>query len=480
MRQLRPRYYSLNKGSDSLMAQINHVLPPGAIIAQVEYGTYADGPKAGRPKYCFEYFSGFGDFFDHYRTVPHQKRHYYEMILPDARRKPYFDIDAKVQLVDAKKGLEERQLFLEKLIEAIASVFTAAGVSLDVYEDIVVIDSSGPKDGSFKISLHIIVTNWFLKDAEQSLEFYRRTMLALDTSTHPHWANWVDRGVYSRGRCFRILGSCKIGSSRNLVLLPHWSYRGKTIQSTLLGEKQVAKRLYTSMVTTTANARAFPKLELTAPKRSFENTEREDVSDDETAAAMILFEEYLRDNGGLVGRGAGAIMPFEKRSVAGTLILFNRTRPSYCDLCTRMDGKQAIHESETPYLTIVDNAVYFHCRRADQKGHGSIYLGSIGPDDDEDKGEDEEEEEEEEEEEHEEENNKEENNKEQREDDSGAVLECKDPEGASADEKTYVSENGAIVEKPQYNASIFSGLDRTAEIKELFRRRVILSSLQND
>ncbi len=360
-RKNRERYYSLRKGGSSLMGKIGEI-EPGALVAQVEYTG-----KTGDQKYYFEHFTSFGEFFDHYGGIQKPERHYYEVILPESYRKPYFDIDFKIPKEEIGERIQDLQDFLSALVDGISAVFSECGVELDVGKDVIILDSTGPAStGMVKVSLHVIVHNWYLRSAEESGEFFRRTITHMD----PKWEEWVDASVYSRGRCFRILGSRKVGTTRMLRHLDEWMHHGDLTKSPYsgVGERKDRIRLFVSLITTTSNCRAFPKLSLPLKSHQHDNTQPGPApTSGEVSDAMEVLETYLAGEGGLV-RGK---VPFAFRETAGAIVALKRLAPSYCAMCSRTHGEGG--KGDNPYLAISKGRVYYHCRRAKD----SSYIGDI-------------------------------------------------------------------------------------------------------
>jgi len=74
----------------------------------------------------------------------------------------------------------------------------------------------------------------------------------------------------------------------------------------------------------------------------------------------------------LISRGN---FPFIVRDVKGSIISLKRLKPSFCKICER------VHEHENPYLLVIDDNVYFYCRRNTDKnlplGKININLGGV-------------------------------------------------------------------------------------------------------
>ena len=61
--------------------------------------------------------------------------------------------------------------------------------------------------------------------------------------------------------------------------------------------------------------------------------------------------------------------PYTIERVEGNIINLRRLRPSHCKVCDR------VHESQHPYMIVVNNRVYWYCRRHAQ--NKNLYIGNL-------------------------------------------------------------------------------------------------------
>lgn len=328
----------------------------------------------GKVRFGFEYFENIGRLFDHLRGISKDKRHYFEWILKDRVRKPYFDIDLSCSLDQVESFEVEIDGFFASFMDALLLLGEEYGVEFDLARDVLIFESNGPKGDLYKFSYHIIINNWCLKDAAQSLEFARLVQIYMTESGAGEWAERIDMGVYSNGRAFRLLMNSKIGSDRILVFLENWRCGNKLITSYYsdmgLSIVEKTRRVFSaSVITLTANCKPFPEFEL-PERREFA---AEDVDDDDVAAALELFRSDPDTSSD----------SFAYKMTKGSLILLNRTTPSFCRFCSDLSGKPQVHEGENAYIGIFDRNVYFVCRRTRDYSHNkklhNHFLGELEP-----------------------------------------------------------------------------------------------------
>ena len=145
-------------------------------------------------------------------------RDFYEMIEEHLPSKIFYDLD--VGKGEDREGLATmvQNAVIQTTIDALRTMF---GVIVSE-DDVVVLKSDGiNKKGAFKASRHIIIPVW-MRDVAHVKSFVEQHV---QPTLDPAWMDKksdreaIDTGVYTKNRCFRLLGCHKIGDSRVLTAL---------------------------------------------------------------------------------------------------------------------------------------------------------------------------------------------------------------------------------------------------------------------
>jgi len=362
------RYRVLKDGPYSLFAAYDRQIPATAIVTEVQFS------QNGETRFGFECFDNVTKLFEHVRSLPPDKRHYFEWILENRARKPYFDIDLSCSLEERERFESEINGFFESFMDALVLLGEEYDVDFDLERDVLIFESNGPKGDLYKFSYHIIINNWCVKDAAQSMEFARHIQLYMAQNGAREWSERLDMGVYSNGRAFRLFMSSKLGTNRILAFLDNWKCGDRVVESVYsrmdVSFVEKTRRVFSaSIITLTTNCEEFPAFDL-PEKRSFS---AEDVDDEDAHAALEMFEADPDTNSPV----------FEYNSTKGSFLILKRRSPGFCSFCTSLSGKTQVHEAENAYISIFDRNVYFVCRRSldyspERKPHHHL-LGVLEP-----------------------------------------------------------------------------------------------------
>lgn len=142
---------------------------------------------------------GYNTFlFHHYPMYSEENRHFYEVLRCDLPTKLFFDIESTT--IRSEQTFQEIiDMILMTTRSCIAELFQVP--MLTVYH----LDSSSDE----KKSVHLIF-DFFLENIDQVKQ------LAHEIRSKCNHEKSMDMGVYSKNRCFRLLGSSKKGSGRVL------------------------------------------------------------------------------------------------------------------------------------------------------------------------------------------------------------------------------------------------------------------------
>lgn len=156
----------------------------------------SDLGKAKQYHVCADYDA----LYEYVFAQPAERRCYYEMIRPHMAVKLYFDLELEVG-----DGLVERMDALQaRLVEFVNNKLVEKYDRVLERDDVLVLHSDGPT----KASRHVIWPVYF--DSVVDVKAFVHSHVA------PHFPEGLDKGVYTKNRCFRLFGNRKLGSKRVL------------------------------------------------------------------------------------------------------------------------------------------------------------------------------------------------------------------------------------------------------------------------
>ena len=162
----------------------------GAVTFASDYG------KAKQYHTC----SNHEALYDYIYAQSPEKRCFYEMVRAGTPVKLYFDLELEV----GDKLVERMDDLQEKLIEFVNAKLYAIYGRVLTEDDVLVLQSDGHK----KASRHLIWNVYF-----QSVDDVKGFV---HTYVVPNFDEGVDKGVYTKNRCFRFVDNHKLGSPRVL------------------------------------------------------------------------------------------------------------------------------------------------------------------------------------------------------------------------------------------------------------------------
>jgi len=311
----------------------------------------------------FTSFNNFIEFSKFSRLVPKTQQSFYEIILGEFPQKPHFDIDLDpnthpdVNFDNVK----------DQLISGIIKVFQEKKLSLDPSKDLLLFTSHGkrsidPRTGKkTKKSMHLVINNYCHLNNVEAKAFYQEVIKKM--TKHQEF---IDTAVYSSTQQFRIVGSQKIGSFRPKIFLEEWTYGGSQKIKYVYPEtpededhKRIIQ-LEISLVTKVSSCSVLP---------SFYNGDDNAVSN-KNYDALTLSKTHVLEAFSLLKKVVKTRpFPFKPLGVKGGIIMIKRLRPSFCSVCRRT------HQHENPFMVVIDQNVYFHCRRA--RPNNYLQVGTI-------------------------------------------------------------------------------------------------------
>lgn len=288
------------------------------LIVQLQYT-----PK----NFKFTVFRTIDEFKQWSDALDFKNKSCFETILGEQPQKPHFDIDIKGPDVKQHEGDQ----LVKELKEAVMNVFPEIKES-----DFMVFTSH--RTG--KLSYHVIVNNWYHKNNKQAEQLYRRVMNDIKNPLK----SCIDKAVYHSLQEFRLLGHHKYTTdSLNMDIVKKGAY---TFEQSLIQFRGKPEELKGKMLR---------DLMIENLKKPMANKS----IDDKTANEAVLMAEK-----------GGWLKGFEYNEIKDGFVLLKRTGASECRICKRT------HQAENAFLSIYEQKVYFHCRRAD-KGSGAC-IGILG------------------------------------------------------------------------------------------------------
>lgn len=271
----------------------------------------------------YRLFPCVGDFWKWYG--PLDQKHVHEVVFRYMPQRFKFDIDAAPEKLHAA-GLTGQEV-LNAITEMVIDVFALRYQVAMTRDDIAVFDSCG-KD---KVSYHLVTREYMAADSEEAKSFTAQVIEELNHSA-PEVVGFLDPGVNKSTQNFRIIGSCKKGSTRTKNAV-------RAEDCKLLVTHPANCQVLGCSSGANAKAAALP-----------------DACEADVQAALALVREAGLHNAHV----------FDK--CVGPLLTFRRTRPSHCTICDRRhDNDNTLMVMCRPCENDGDMQFVELCRRAPKK-----------------------------------------------------------------------------------------------------------------
>jgi hypothetical protein len=265
---------------------------------------------------------------------------FYETILENYKRKPYFDLDIEnkgdMEEDEAVEIVEELKKGILKLVpDAVITVYTS--------------------HTSKKFSFHILVINKMLSNHSESRVFYEKATEGMN----PCYLKYIDSKVYSKIQQFRIVGCHKWGKQNTKVICQRLCHNYTVPKR--FKKKPFVYHFISSLVTVTADCEVLTGFQPPEkPKYDYRTAEYDE--EDLEKALGIFFTEEMKETYRFM----------EMIDHNGSMVMsLQRLKPSECQICDRC------HDHENPFLIIGgDRNIYFDCRRR-KEGVGMKYVGRL-------------------------------------------------------------------------------------------------------
>jgi len=284
-------------------------------------------------------------FYDYSMTIPYEERCFFEILLPNVRRKMYFDVDMDIKEVDF-----EEQPFIDHTIIVIREVIKESGEEREPV--ILVFVSHTPQ----KKSYHFIVDKFYLRTHEECRQFFDKTIEKIDDI----YVSFFDQKVYNKTQLFRIVGSHKWKKDNQKKFIKKYSYN-YNLPSRYESER--GEKLYIllhSLVSRMANCSYL--MGFNPPQREQRRIEGDASEEDFEEVMKIVKESKQWKNGNF------EICEMVEEN--GNLVIPCRSLRGY-----RCYGCKRTHDAENPYIGVMgtEREIIFDCRRGSRQ-----FLGKLG------------------------------------------------------------------------------------------------------
>jgi hypothetical protein len=289
----------------------------------------------------FGVFDSFIDFIMLSNKLPEHEKCFFEVIFGEFPCKPFFDIDMpRNPDIDDEYAIKYIERFILNVCQTFKRLFK---IDLNIAHDIRLYTSHGPA----KYSFHVVITNYCLANHIQVAELCKKVIDISDDEDKPY----IDSGIYTEIRQFRLVGSRKKGTDRVKIPARQITLANQTylLQSNEIIESdthQISVDMQESLVNFTLDCALLPPLVLPKETRSVP-----DIDDEFAQKALDICKEYFDFE------WDSPEAPFVFRKVKRDCIYLDRRKTTYCNLCKKE------HENENPFLRVINSGVYFCCRR---------------------------------------------------------------------------------------------------------------------
>lgn len=331
----------------------------------------------------FARFDNHSQFMKYQSMTEPYENCFYEIMVENTNRKPYFDIDI------SRKNNENKEYgnqVIEQIKKNILEVLEENKADLNKVQILVYTSHT-----SKKLSYHIVVHGYYLKNHFECKNFFETVSGKCDY----YYQNYMDCSVYKIVQQLRIIGSHKFRGKNTKVLSKSLSYNFKIPERYLLfpgGERSYI--LLTSLVSNTVDCEHLSGFEYDEQEIDYGRF----IYLPETDAQRLDFGEKISTKDSVVkiklpGKAGAAddadldqvleifYSKYPKEAFKfnrtimndGNLIItFLRRRKTFCNVCQRD------HNNENPYIRVsgMNRDIYFHCRR-DKDDRGELF-GSLG------------------------------------------------------------------------------------------------------
>lgn len=302
----------------------------------------------------YAFFESYIEFYNYMKNFKLKDLSFYEVIFGEFPQKPHFDVDIDINEFSENYPGENVDDATNEIKDSIITACSELIPDLNIEKDILFYTSHG----SHKRSFHLVINNKCHDNNKESKAFFSAVVSKINKYT-----SFIDSGVYSPRQQFRIINNQKSGSNRPKIFHEQFTYLGvnyihkyaEDVPTTSIKE---VTQLYESLASFTSGCTKLPSLIEPREYSYSDLSAYADLTDQVVDYCMKLLSEKLE------------YIPFTVKDVKGHYILLTRDAPSFCTICKRT------HDTEHPYMYIINGKVYFDCRRSKDHAEGNkLFLG---------------------------------------------------------------------------------------------------------
>jgi hypothetical protein len=287
----------------------------------------------------FIYLKNWNELINLYKLIPKNNRHFYEII--DEKCKFFLDLDAKCQDIDLNEWKKNVKIIKQETKQLFKKVFN---------KDIEIIEyQSFPTEYEKKYSCHLIIPK-FCFYAEDCKNICNMLLNVLNNT----YVNIIDDKVYGNRRMLRIEGSTKINSNRIKTCINEYNSNYIINFNGLITNLENTEFLITDLykinnktdLNISTNYNKIIVLKNNDRKYNYTNNDIIFIKNN-FKVIIIKINNFHNSNN-----------IFLLNYIINNMIILKRTRPCFCIYCKR------IHERQHPYIFVINNNIFFHCRRS--------------------------------------------------------------------------------------------------------------------
>lgn len=298
-------------------------------------------------KNVFIYFEKFIQFIRLYNLIPENKRHLYEII--NDKCKFFLDLDEKYNNITYDEW-KENIIYIKKELKNHFQKKFNKNITIIEYE-------SYPTTNEKKYSCHIIISN---------LSFYARDCKFICddflNSLEKRYTNIIDNSVYGKRRMLRIEGCTKINSNRKKICKYNNFIGPKYIINIegLITNLYDTEFVYNNINYINNNKKDNDKIiNIFNFNPKFNKNEKINY----TREDIMFIDKNYRILENIVNKWCNSRSnnkPFSFSKIKNNIIEFKSLIPYFCPKCKKN------HDSQNPYIFLINKRLYFNCRRTPQ------------------------------------------------------------------------------------------------------------------
>lgn len=287
----------------------------------------------------FIYLKNWNELTKLYKLIPKDNRHFYEII--NEKCKFFLDLDAKCQDIDFNEWKKSIDIIKQEIKQLFKKVFNK-NIEIIEYQ-------SFPTEYEKKYSCHLIIPGYcFYSDDCKNI--CNMLLNVLDNK----YTNIIDDKVYGNRRMLRMEGSTKINSKRIKTCINEYNSYDIINFNGLITNLENTEFLITNIfkinnktnLNIATNYNKIIILKNNDKKYNYTNNDIIFIKNKFKEIIIKINKLHKSDN------------IFLLNYIMNNMIILKRKYPCFCIDCKR------IHERQNPYIFVINNNIFFHCRRS--------------------------------------------------------------------------------------------------------------------